>query len=188
MSSPSGGQPAMQTGIHVPSAAAAGSSAFPPFDPNTFAPQLVWLFITFAALYWIMSRTVLPKIGSVLEERRDRIQRDLDEAARMKSETDAALMAYEQALADARGKAQGIAKDTRETLAAEMDRERHRVDEQIAIKVAQTEKRVDETKARALSSVNEIAVETAAAIVARLLGKDVPAAEVKAAMTTPPRA
>lgn len=186
MSSPSVSREAtsqqlLTTGVYVPTAAE-GGGAFPPFNPNTFAPQLVWLAITFGALYLIMSRTILPRIGSVLEERRDRIQRDLDEAGRMKVETDAALAAYEQAMTDARGKAQAMARETRETLAAEVERERQRVDEQVAAKVAETEKMIEGTKTQALASVNEIAVETAAAIVNRLIGADVPAAEIKAAL------
>ena len=174
-------QQSLVTGVHVPTAAEGGGK-FPPFDPNTFAPQLVWLAITFGALYWILSRTVLPRIGSVLEERRDRIQRDLDEAERMKVETDAALAAYEQAMTDARGKAQAMARDTREALAAEVERERQRVDEQVAMKVAETEKQIEATKSRALASVNEIAVETAGAIVNRLIGADVPVSEIQAAL------
>jgi F-type H+-transporting ATPase subunit b len=190
MATPSDSQHSQSTGIQVPTADehGHGGGAFPPFDPSTFAPQLIWLAITFAALYFVMSRIALPNIGSVLEERRDRIKRDLDQAERMKAETDAALKAYEQALADARGKAQGIAKETRDTLAAETEGERQRADQQIAVKVAETEKRIGETKVRALASVSEIAVDTAGYIVSQLIGKDVPAAEIKAALTSKPGA
>jgi F-type H+-transporting ATPase subunit b len=186
MSSPStalGAAPTqtLTTGLQVPTAAQSGG-AFPPFDPSTFVPQLVWLAITFGALYWIMSRVALPRIGSVLEERRDRIERDLAEAERMKAETDAALKAYEQAIGDARGKAQALARETREALAAETERERVSADEKMAVKLAETEKQIAATKVRALASVNEIAVDTAAAIVNRLIGKDVPAAEIAAAL------
>ena len=49
-----------------------------------------------------MSKIALPRIGSVIEERKQRIQRDLDEAERLKTETDQALKEYETALAEAR--------------------------------------------------------------------------------------
>lgn len=184
MGTPTNGQTTLTTGTFVPTAAPQGGGSFPPFDPNTFAPQLVWLAITFAVLYWALSRVALPKIGSVIDERRDRIQRDLDEAERMKTETDAALKAYEQALAEARGKAQTMAKETRDRLSAEVEKERHKVDEQIAAKLADTETRIEATKLRALASVNEIAVETAGAIVTRLLGKEIPASEIQAALAS----
>ena len=38
------------TGTFVPTAAEGGGGKFPPFDQPTFAPQLVWLAIIFAAM------------------------------------------------------------------------------------------------------------------------------------------
>jgi F-type H+-transporting ATPase subunit b len=174
------GAVAVTTGEFIPSAAA--PDAFPPFDPRTFASQLFWLALSFGSLYFLMSRIALPRIGEVIEERRDRIQRDLDEAVRLKSETDAALRAYEQSLADARGKAQGLAKETRDKLAAESETERHRVEAELNSKLADTEKRIAETKSRALASVDEIAATAATDIVSMLTGKGVSADEVRDAL------
>lgn len=160
----------------------AKSEGLPQFDPQFFTSQLFWLTVTFIALYMFLSRVALPRIGQVVEARRGRIQRDLEEAQRMKTETDAALKAYEDALASARGKAQGIAKETRDRITSEVDKERHRVDAEIAAKVADTEKRIAASKAQALTNVADIASDTASAIVGRLLGEDVPAADIKAAV------
>jgi F-type H+-transporting ATPase subunit b len=171
---------AVTTGEFIPTAAA--PEAFPPFDPRTFASQLFWLAMSFGALYFLMARIALPRIGEVIEERRDRIQRDLDEAARLKSETDAALKSYEQSLADARGKAQGLAKDTRDRLTAETETERHRVEGALNAKLSETEKRIADTKLRALASVDEIAASTATDVVTLLTGKSVSADEVRQAL------
>lgn len=176
------GAVAATTGEFIPSAAA--PEVFPPFDPRTFASQLFWLALSFGALYFLMARIALPRIGEVIEERRDRIQRDLDEAARLKSETDAALKAYEQSLADARGKAQGLANDTRDRLTTETEAERHRVEGELNAKLAETEKRIAETKERALSSVDEIAASTASDVVQRLTGQSVSEDEVRRALAT----
>src|SRR5690606_23669808 len=61
-----------------------GSGVFPPFDPSTYASQLVWLAVTFGALYLLMSKIALPRIGEILEVRRDRIESDLAEADRLR--------------------------------------------------------------------------------------------------------
>jgi F-type H+-transporting ATPase subunit b len=177
----------LTTGLYVPTAAPQGGSKFPPFDGSTFAPQLVWLAITFAALYFLMSRVALPRIGSVIEERRERIARDLTEAQRMKAETDAALKAYEQSLADARGKAQAVAKETRDRVAASLERDRQSADQANAAKVADMEKRIGESKARALASVSDIAAETAGALVGKLLGREVPLDEIRKAVASDSR-
>ncbi len=175
-------------GLHTSTAAtgdAPHASKFPPFDPLTFAPQLVWLAISFGALYLVMSRIALPGIASVLAERRGRIQRDLAEAERLKAETDAALKSYEKSLADARGKAQGLAKDMRDRTAADTDRERRRIDDANAAKLAETETRIAETKARALANVDALAAETASDIVERLIGQRIGTDEVRKAIAEP---
>ena len=44
---------------------------FPPFQKDTFASQLVSLLIAFVALYLIVSRIALPRVGSLLDERQN---------------------------------------------------------------------------------------------------------------------
>ncbi len=162
--------------------AAETKSGLPQLNVPDFSPQLIWLALTFGALYFLLSRVALPRIGEVLEERADRIQRDLDEAARLKGETEKALAGYEKALADARGNASALAKETQARVSAEVDKERARVDNEIAGKLVDAESRIAATKAQALSSVNDIATDTATAIIGRLLGQDARPEEVAAAV------
>ena len=155
---------------------------FPPLDPSTFAPQLVWLALTFGLLYLVLKRVVLPRVGEVIEERSDRVKRDLAQADKLKADTEKALANYEQALGDARGKAGAIAKTMRDKLTAEVDKERAKVEAQIAAKLAEAERRIAETKSKALASVGEIASEVAGVVVTRLIGKEVSKDEVKRAL------
>src|SRR6476660_9499021 len=97
---------AQQTALteHVPNAEHGGG--FPPFQKDTFASQIVWLALTFVALYLLMSRVALPRIAAIFEDRRQRIDGDLAQAQRLKDSSEAALAAYEKSLADARNRAQ----------------------------------------------------------------------------------
>jgi F-type H+-transporting ATPase subunit b len=144
--------------------------AFPPFDKETFASQLFWLVICFAALYVIASKLILPRVGSILAERRDRIAGDLAEAGRMKDEADAAVAAYEKALADARARAQAIAAETRDKLNAAAEANRKELEAKLHGKLADAEKSIAATKSAAMANVRGIAHEAAAAIVTRLIG------------------
>lgn len=171
------------TGTEVPHDNGHGN-AFPPLDPANFAPQLVWFALTFATLYIVLSRVALPRVSEVIEERRDRIQRDLDSAERLKAETEDALAGYESALSDARSNASAIAREKREALNTEIEAEQAKVDEQIAAKVADAERRIGETKTKAMQSVDEIAGDTGAAIVKQLLDQDVSAADIRKAIPT----
>jgi F-type H+-transporting ATPase subunit b len=158
------------------------AKVFPPLDVGTFAPQLVWLALTFALLYVILKRAVLPRVGEVIEERSDRIKRDLAQAEELKVETHKALAHYEQALSDARAQAGAIGKTMRDRLAEEVSKERANVDAQIAAKLAEAETRIAETKSRALASVGDIASEVAGTIVTRLIGAEPTKDEVKQAL------
>lgn len=148
-----------------------GSGAFPPFDPATFPNQLLWLAITFGALYVLMSRIALPRIGGILENRKTLIDTDLAAADADRQKTDAAIAAYEKALAEARSKAQGIANETRDAIQADLAAKRSATETDLTAKVNAAETRIAQTKAEALTHVDEIAAETARAVVGQIVGE-----------------
>jgi F-type H+-transporting ATPase subunit b len=143
---------------------------FPPFQKDTFASQLVSLLIAFVALYLIVSRIALPRVGSLLDERQDAIEGDLAAAQKLKDESDAALKAYHSELAAARARAQAISNETREKLNAAAEAERKTLEERLAVKLADAEKTIAATRQAAMSNVRGIAAEAAVAIVQRLTG------------------
>lgn len=145
----------------------------PQLDFSTFTPQLVWLAITFIGLYLFLGRVALPRIGGIIEQRRDRIADDLDEATRLKAQTDDAIAAYEAALAAARTKASGIAQETRDALAGETDKERSKVEASLSEKTKEAETRIAKTKKQAVANIKEVAAETAQAVVQKLIGTKV---------------
>ncbi len=164
--------------------ASTGGGAFPPFDPTYFASQIFWLAVTFAVFYWLMKQVAIPRISSILEVRRDRIQQDLDEAQRMKDEADAAHDAYEHELSQARARAQKIAADARDKAKVEADAERARVDAALSEKLAIAEASIGQIRAKALSQVGSIATETADAIVRQLTGAAPTKAEIGTAIAS----
>jgi F-type H+-transporting ATPase subunit b len=143
---------------------------FPPFNPATFASQLLWLALTFGFLYVLLSRVAIPRIGGILESRRTRIEGDLREAERLRLETDRALASYEEALAQARSNAHAIAEETRQGIRADLEGKRAKVEADLAQKMSEAEARIQTTKAAALANVGDIAADTAAAVVGRLSG------------------
>ena len=142
----------------------------PQLNPLDWAPQLIWLVITFGILYLLMKRVALPKIGSVIEMRQGRIAGDLEAADKLRRETQEAIAAYEQALAEAKARAHGIAQEARNKLKDEVAAERAALERDLAAKSAEAEARILEAKVSALKDVNAVASETAAEIVRRLIG------------------
>jgi F-type H+-transporting ATPase subunit b len=143
---------------------------FPPFQKDTFASQLVSLAIAFVALYLIVSRIALPRVGSVLDARQGKIDGDLAEAEKLKDASDAALKAYEGELAAARARAQAIGAETHEKLSAASEAERKTLEQRLSVKLAEAEKAIAATRTAAMRNVRGIAADAAAAIVQRLTG------------------
>jgi len=158
----------IETIEHVP--ATEHGRGFPPFEKETFASQLLWFALTFIALYLLMSRVALPRVGSILEDRRRHIDGNLADAQRLKGESDAAIAAHEKALAEARGRAQTLANEAREKAAAAAEARRKEVDTGLHARIAEAEKTIAATQSAAMTNVRGIASEAAAAIVERLTG------------------
>src|SRR5258708_38294003 len=127
-----------------------GNGGFPPFDSSTFASQLVSLVIAFVALYLIVSRIALPRVGAVIDARQNAIEGDLAAAQKLKDESEAALKAYESELAAARARAQAIGAETREKLNAASAAERKTLEDKLAQRLAEAQKTIAATPTTAL--------------------------------------
>jgi F-type H+-transporting ATPase subunit b len=173
----------MATNAHTEAPGGAHKGPFPPFDPEHFASQLVWLAITFVLLYLLVSRIALPRVASILEARREHVAGDLAEAQRLKTESDGALAAYEKSLADARNRAQALAQQMREKQNAEAEAARKALEQSLNEKLAEAEKSIAATKAAAMGNVRGIAADAASDIVKRLIGSAPAGAAVEAAVS-----
>ncbi len=154
----------------------------PQLEFGDFAPQLIWLAITFILLYIAMSRVALPRIGRVLEERRTKIADDLDSADRLKREAEEALTAYEAALAQARNDAHAIAAQTRDKLAAESAKERAQLEEKLEAQLAEAEARITAVRDEAMDNVRTVAADVTAELVTKLTGQQADQAAIEAAV------
>ena len=156
--------------------------SFAPLDPATFPGQLLWLVITFGLLYVLVRRVVLPRVGSVIEERKNRVKGDIALAEELKRDTQLALARYTEAVADARSKAGVVANDLRQKVKLEVETERAKIEAESEARISVAEKRIAAAKARALASIDEIASEVASAIVSKLIDEEVTTDEVKSAL------
>jgi len=147
-----------------------GDSVFPPFDFDAFPSHLFWLAISFGILYFFVNRVIMPKVGGILEDRRDRIASDLGEASRLSRETDEVIAAYERELTEARQRAYAIAHERREEIKAEQARQQAETEEALNKRIAEAEAEIAARRDAALAEVSTIASDAAQAIVQKLSG------------------
>ena len=170
------------TKAEVGHAAPEHAPGFPPFASETFASQLFWFALLFGGLYLLMSRVALPRVGSIIKDRRDKIARDLEEAAAMQKQADEANARHEKTIADAKAKAVASAQAERDRLTAEADAKRKAVEADLAAKLVASEKQIADMKMRAMGNVQSIAHEAATDIVRRITGKTASAEAVTRAL------
>lgn len=161
-------------------ALAEDKKGMPQFDPKTMASQIFWLIVSFAILYFVMSKVVMPMLGGTIEARAAKIQGDLDAAARARDEAKAALAHYETSLADARAQAQSSNRAAADAASAASAARLTEVGTRIGGEIATAEKRITEARQAAMGNVRAMAVEVAQAAYGKLVGGQADAARVDA--------
>ena len=144
--------------------------------------QVFWLVVTLIAIFFVMSRIALPRIGAVLAERSGTITNDIAAAEELKNKAAEAEAAYDQALLDARAEAHKIVAEAKAEIQAELDVELQKADAQIAAKTAESEAAISEIRAGAVKSVTTVAKDTAKELVSAM-GGSADAKTITAAVT-----
>jgi F-type H+-transporting ATPase subunit b len=150
--------------------AAEGAKTFPPFDASLFPAQLVWFALTFGALYFIMAKVALPRVAAVLAAREAATKADLDAAAKASADAEDARKAAEQGAAAARTKARDMIDGMRAEAVAEFAAEQAKVEKALSERGVAAEKRIAETRAKAMADIGPISAELAKNIAARVTG------------------
>ena len=155
-------------GFAMPVSAQAAGAGLPQLDISTWPSQLFWLVVLFTAGYILMAKFVTPRIGSVLEKRRAKLDEDLgkarsasEDAARIRAEYEADLDAARTAAAETAKQAAAEASKQAETSEA-------KVAKKLTEKVAKAEAKLAATRSEALTSLNNVAAEAAMAAVSQL--------------------
>jgi F-type H+-transporting ATPase subunit b len=154
----------------------------PQLDPAGFVPQLFWLAVTFLILFLLMKFLAVPRVGRVIEARRQQLDRDLGRAAELKAQAEGVLAAYERALATARAEAQATLRQTTERLAAEAAERQRQLAATLAEQVEAAELRIAASKDEALADIRGVAVDVGRAIVDKLTGARTPVRRMTAAV------
>lgn len=154
----------------------------PQFDVTTFSSQIFWLVIAFAIVFTVAWRVALPRLNALKETRQTRVDSDLERAAALKADADAALAAYERELGEARTRAQEETRRAAEKAAAEGQRRMTELSGRLAADADAAASRIAGARAQALGNLDTVAQELAGAAAQRLGGNVPDAGRVAAAV------
>jgi len=151
--------------------AMAESGGMPQLNFHDFAPQVVWLVITFVVLYLVMSKAAIPAISGTLEKRQGKIQGDLDAAEKANEETRALVTAYEKRLSDAREEARRLQRERTEADSAAATARLAELGQRLGAKIDEAEKRIAGQRATVLEGIEDMAHDIAAEVYGKLAGQ-----------------
>ncbi len=153
------------------SRASAAEGGMPQLNFHDFAPQVVWLVISFVVLYFIMSKLAIPAIGGTLEKRQAKIQGDLDAAEKASEDTRALVAAYEKRLADAREQARRLQRERAEADSAAANQRLAELGQRLGARIDEAEKRIAGQRAQVMEGIEQMATDIAADVYAKVAGQ-----------------
>jgi len=154
-----------------------GSGGLPQLDPSTFQTQLFWLFVFFTVLYMAFSKKNLPEIGAVVENRRTRIQNDLDAAEKMKSEADAVRTAYEEGMAKAQAQASKYFQDAENSIREKSESQLKAFLEKSQTEIEKSETAIAAARKKAMEDIDDISAELGRKAAEKIIGVKLDAAK-----------
>jgi len=167
--------------IVIYSTQALGSEAgMPQLNPEFWLSQIFWLLFIFSILYLIIWKVFLPKITYSIENRKSKIVNDLDEAQKLKENTEKKLKEYDKIIEDSKKEAKKIIEDGKKKLDTEIDIKNKSLNEDIEKELLLAEKEIKNLKESSLESINKIAVETSTEIIKQIIDTDVNKSNVSA--------
>ena len=156
----------------------------PQMEFADYVPQIVWLVVAFATLYFLMAQLALPRITDILETRQRRLDHDLELTEKLRDEATAALAEYESAVAEARGKSELILAEARESIHSETRQRLDDLNARLEGEIAESEARIRNIMSQAMGELAVAASDAARAATERLIGFEVSEEQARDAIDT----
>jgi F-type H+-transporting ATPase subunit b len=149
---------------------------------DVFASQLFWLVIVFGLVYFGIARNMVPKIMSTMDARDGRISADLAAAEGARQAADATEEAYRARMNDSRAEALKVTAGAKADSARASEARIAAADAGIRDRIEAAEARLRERATAAAGEIETVAAEAARAMVGRLAGIEVSAADAAQAV------
>lgn len=152
---------------------AAGHAEAPPNPANFQVAPFFASLILFGVVLFILGKYAWPKLIQALQEREEKIRREIEDAERARQQAQSALEQYEQALSQARAEAQKMldeAKAQQQTLAAQM---RAQTEQELNQLRDRARREIDAAKEAAVAEIYSQMASTATEIASRILQREI---------------
>ena len=158
----------------------AAEAGMPQLDPKYWASQAFWLILVFTILYISISKFYLPKIKNNLEDRENKIKKDIDDANKIKELSETRLKEYERILENAKREVIKIHLESKNTLDKDIHTKKETIEKEIEKEISKAQKEIIELKKNSISEIQKISGNIAASIIENISGDKLNESSIKA--------
>ena len=151
----------------------AESGGMPQLNPEFWISQIVWLVITFGALYVILSKVILPKISNNLESRRSQILENIEIAEKQREESEEKLKEFDKIILNSKLEAKNLFNEARQKVLNEIDKKRSEMEKNLEEEITSAEKEIQSLNNNSTENIKKIATETSLSLIQQLIGEEI---------------
>lgn len=144
----------------------------PQLDSSSFVSQIFWLTITFLTLWFVMSFFIVPRIGEIIDERRNKIDTDIQKAEKVNQKALHILNRYETMLEKANEEINKEVSEKKAQIEASAELKKAEISQYLSQKISDNETLIKKEREQTLKAVNDISAQTAELILQKLGLKD----------------
>ena len=152
----------------------------PQLNPEFWASQIFWLILIFSSLYIVIWKIFLPKIADSIENRKSKINNDLNETQKLKENAEKKLNDYNKIIEEAKKESKRIIEDSKKKLDSDIENKKQKFNEEIEKELLSVEKEIKSLKKSSISNINKIAVEISSEMIKQMLGDEINRSSVSA--------
>ena len=151
----------------------------PQLNPEFFVSQLFWLVVTFSFLLLFLWKVSLPRIGSVLDKRENKINNDIETAKQLQIEAEKIQDQIEQKLHDFKEQNISLIKSSTVNLQNKDSKELSKLDNELNKKIEKSAKVIENNKKESLKQIYEQIHEITKLILSKLSSVQINDQEIK---------
>ena len=145
----------------------------PQMDVSSFPSQIFWLIITFGALYVFMWKIAIPQLRTTVEERKDKVSMDLNDAEQLKTEAKSILEEYEAKITNSNLEAASIYTDSKTDIDKKIELSKKETDEKIRSLIDESQSALVKKENDAVEEIEAKTIETIQSIVEKFIDEKV---------------
>jgi F-type H+-transporting ATPase subunit b len=132
---------------------------------------MVWTIVCFGITFWVLKRYAFGPIQTLIDERRDRIRRSLEEADRARDEARKLIQEHRSLIGQARGQAEEILAEARRVAESQRRRVKEETEADRQRRLQETKRQIEAETHRALEQIRAEVADLTLVATAKVTGK-----------------